>query len=253
MLTAALASAVAGCGAGAGPAGRATPAASSPARSSGSGRPASGVQLSRELPGRASLPPGWVLTGGTGQETDSGPGLTAPPYLPVLPRQSCPSWKGVDAHFLLAGDQASDAQLSVTVGRGKNTSLGSVNLAGYYPGWAARQFALIVSLAGHRCGPFSTRDEITGARVRMRPSVTAVPGLGDQALLIRIVQVNGPLPDGTYYPGDYLLVARVGDYLADVDAPAFPGRSPGTAVRSLMSALAGRLGGLSGGAGPRAG
>ena len=253
MLTAALASAVAGCGAGSGAAGHATAAASSPSRSSGSGRPASGAQLSRVLPGRAGLPPGWVLTGGTGQETDSGAELTAPPYLPVLPRQSCQSWKGVDAHFLLAGDQASDAQLSVTVGRGKNTSLGSINLAGDYPGWAARQFGLIMSLAGHRCRPFSTRDEITGARVQMRPSVTAVSGLGDQALLIRIVQVNGPLPDGTYYPGDYLLVARVGGYLADVHAPAFPGRSPGTAVRSLMSALASRLSGLSGGAGPPAG
>ena len=70
-----------------------------------------------------------------------------------------------------------------------------------------------------------------------------VPGLGDQALLMKIVQVNGPLPDGTYYPGDYLLVARVGDYLADVDAPAFPGGSPGKAVRSVMTALAGRLSG----------
>lgn len=253
MLTAALASAVAGCGAASGTAGHAAPATRGTARSSGSGRPASGVQLSRVLPAGASLPPGWVLTGGTGQETDSGPGLTASPYLPVLPRQSCQSWKGVDAHFLLAGDQASDAQLSVTVGRGKNTSLGTINLAGYYPGWAARQFALIMSLAAHHCGPFSTRDEITGARVQMRPSVTAVSGLGDQALLIRIVQVNGPLPDGTYYPGDYLLVARVGDYLADVDAPAFPGRSPGTAVRGLMSALASRLSGLSGGADLRAG
>ena len=152
----------------------------------------------------------------------------------------------MDAHFLLAGDQASTAQLSVTVGRGQNTSLGSVNLAGYYPGWAARQFALITSFAEHRCGPFSTRDEITGARVAMRPAITAVPGLGDQALLIKIIQVNGALPDGTYYPGDYLLVARVGDYLADVDAPAFPGRSPGQAVRSLMTTLAGRLGRLEG-------
>ena len=130
------------------------------------------------------------------------------------------------------------------MGHGQTTSLGRVNLAGYYPGWAARQFALITSFAEHRCAPFTTRDEITGARVEMRPSVTAVPGLGDQALLIKIIQVNGPLPDGTYYPGDYLLVARVGDYLADVDAPAFPGRSPGKAVRTVMTALAGRLGRL---------
>jgi hypothetical protein len=36
----------------------------------------------------------------------------------------------------------------------------------------------------------------------------------------------------------------VGDYLADVDAPAFPGRSPGKAARSVMTALAGRLGQL---------
>jgi hypothetical protein len=247
VLTAVLAIAAGGCGAGSGTAGHPTPAASGTrsASASGNGRPASGAQLSRMLPGQASLPPGWVLTGGTGQETDSGPALAAPPYLPVLPTQSCPSWKGVDAHFLLSGDQASDARLSVTVGRGKNASLGSINLAGYYPRWAARQFALIVSLAEHRCGRFSTRDEITGARVEMRPSVTAVSGLGDQALLMKIIQANGPLPDGTYYPGDYLLVARVGDYLADVDAPAFPGQSPGQAVRSVMSALAGRLSRLS--------
>ena len=139
--------------------------------------------------------------------------------------------------------QASAAQLSATVGHGKTTSLASINLAGYYPGWAARQFALITSFARHRCMPFTTRDEITGARVEMRPSVAVVPGLGDQALLIKIIQANGPLPDGTYYPGDYLLVARVGDYLADVDAPAFPGRSPARAVRSVVTALAGQLAG----------
>lgn len=250
MLATALVTAASSCGAGSGPVGPSagsTGSAGSPgqartsAPASGSHRPAAGTQLKGLLPAQASLPSGWVLSSGTGQETDTGAALTAPPYLPVLPRQSCNSWKGVDAHFLLAGDQASAAQLSVTVGHGKNTSLGSVNLAGYYPGWAARQFALITSFAEHRCGAFATRDEITGARVELRPAVTAVPGLGDQALLIKIIQVNGPLPDGTYYPGDYLVVARVGDYLADVDAPAFPGRSPGQAVRSVMTALVGRL------------
>ena len=247
MLTAAFVTAVSGCGAGSRPAGPSAGRtgtagqASASAPAGGSSGPATGAQLKGLLPAQASLPPGWVLSSGTGQEIDSGTARTAPPYLPVLPRQSCASWKGVDAHFLLAGDQASTAQLSVTVGHGKTTSLGSVNLAGYYPGWAARQFALITSFARHRCAPFRTRDEITGARVEMRPSVSVVPGLGDQALLIRIIQVNGPLPDGTYYPGDYLLVARVGDYLADVDAPAFPGRSPGKAVRRVMTALAGRL------------
>ncbi len=138
MLTAALVIAAGGCGAGSGPAGpSASPgtagdasraSASGPAR--GSNRPATGAQLKRLLPAEGSLPAGWVLSNGTGQEIDSGTALTAPPYLPVLPRQSCASWKGVDAHFLLAGDQASAAQLSVTVGHGNNTSLGSVNLAG---------------------------------------------------------------------------------------------------------------------------
>ena len=253
MLTAVLVIAAGGCGAGSGPASPSasrtgTPGgagqASASAAAGSSHRPATGAQLKALLPAQASLPAGWMLSNGTGQEIDSGTALTTPPYLPVLPRQSCASWKGVDAHFLLAGDQASAAQLSVTVGHGKTTSLGRVNLAGYYPGWAARQFALITSFAEHRCAPFTTRDEITGARVEMRPSVSAVPGLGDQALLIKIIQVNGPLPDGTYYPGDYLVVARVGDYLADVDAPAFPGRSPGTAVRTVMIALTGRLGRL---------
>jgi hypothetical protein len=250
VLTAVFVIAAGGCGAGSAPSAGSTGSAGSASQASasasarGSNRPATGTQLKGLLPAGASLPAGWALSSSAGQEIDSGTALTAPPYLPVLPRQSCASWKGVDAHFLLAGDQASAAQLSVTVGHGKNTSLGSVNLAGYYPGWAARQFALITSFAEHRCAPFTTRDEITGARVEMKPSVTTVPGLGDQALLIKIIQVNGPLPDGTYYPGDYLLVARVGDYLADVDAPAFPGRSPGKAARSVMTALAGRLGQL---------
>ena len=73
-----------------------------------------------------------------------------------------------------------------------------------------------------------------------------VPGLGGQALLIRILQVNGPLPGGGYYPGDYLLVARVGSYLGDVDAPATPGRSPARAVRSVASELVAALARLAG-------
>lgn len=227
--------AVAGCSAGGG---SGSPAVSrSPSPAPHPGGPATGRDLSRLLPSRAALPPGWSLTGGGGQETDSGPALTGPPYLPALPRLSCARWKGVDAQFLLAGDQASYAQLSVNVGHGARTALGSIGLAGYYPGWAARQFGLIESLAYHRCRPFAARDEITGARVRMKPEVAAVPGLGDQALLISIVQTNGPLPDGSYYPGDYLLVARVGGYLGDVAAPAYPGRSPARGVRTVLARL----------------
>ncbi len=127
------------------------------------------------------------------------------------------------------------------VGHNKNTSLGSINLAGYYPGWAVRQFALISSFAQHHCGPFTKHDEITGALVRMKPTATARSAPGDQALLIKIIQINGPLPDGTYYPGDYLLVFRVGRYIADIDAPAIPGQSEATAVSSLASLLARRL------------
>jgi hypothetical protein len=245
-LGAAVLAAVAGCGAGGGSTGSSPPATgrapSQPARIS---RPATGRELRGLLPGPAALPPGWSLTGG-GQETDSGPALTGPPYLPALPRLSCARWKGVDAQFLLAGDQASYAQLSVTVGHGAGTALGSIGLAGYDPGWAARQFGLIEALAYHRCGPFTERDEITGARVRMKPDVAAVPGLGDQALLIRVLQVNGPLPGGGYYPGQYLLVARVGSYLAEVAAPAFPGRSPARAVHSVLARLVSTLTRLAG-------
>lgn len=241
---AALLAAVVGCGAGRG-SGAAT-GTGSPSASPRASGPATGSQLSRLLPGRAGLPPGWSLTAGGGQETDSGPALTGPPYLPALPRLSCARWKGVDAQFLLAGDQASYAQLSVTVGHGGGTALGSIGLAGYYPGWAARQFGLIESLAYHRCGPFTERDEITGARVRMKPGAAPEDGLGDQALSIRILQVNGPLPGGGYYPGQYLLVARVGSYLGDVAAPAFPGRSPARAVRTVLAALVSTLTRLAG-------
>jgi len=243
-LGAAALAAVAGCSAGGG-SGSAS-VSDSPSPTPRAAGPASGSQLSRLLPARATLPPGWSLTGGGGQETDSGPALTGPPYLPALPKLSCARWKGVDAQFLLAGDQASYAQLSVTVGHGASTALGSVGLAGYYPGWAARQFGLIESLAYHRCGPFSLRDEITGARVRMKPDAAAVAGLGDQALMIRIVQANGPLPDGSYYPGAYLLVTRVGSYIGDVDAPAIPGRSPARAVRTVASQLVAALARLAG-------
>lgn len=243
-LGAAALAAVAGCSAGGGassPTGSNPP---SPARRASG--PATGRELSRLLPGRAALPAGWSLTGGSGQETDSGPALTGPPYLPTLARLSCARWKGIDAPFLLAGDQASYAQLSITVGHGTGTALGSIGLAGYYPGWAARQFAQIESLAGHRCGPFTLRDELTGARVRMKPGVATVPGLGDQALLIRIVQSNGPLPDGSYYPGDYLLVARAGSYLGDVAAPAVPGHSPARAVHAVLARLVTALSQLAG-------
>jgi hypothetical protein len=239
-------STVVGCGVGDGSTGSTAPAASrAPSQPAPAGRPATGSQLRGLLPGPAALPPGWSLTGG-GQETDSGPARTGPPYLPALARLSCARWKGVDAQFLLAGDQASYAQLSVTVGHGAGTALGSIGLAGYYPGWAARQFGLIESLAYHRCGPFTERDELTGARVRMKPGVATVPGLGDQALSIRIVQVNGPLPGGGYYPGQYLLVARVGSYLGDVAAPAFPGRSPARAVRTVLARLVSTLTRLAG-------
>jgi hypothetical protein len=127
VLAAALVTAAGGCGAGSGSAGPsagrtgtvgAAGQASAPAAARSRSRPAAGAQLKGVLPAQASLPPGWVLSNGTGQEIDSGTALTTPPYLPVLPRQSCASWKGVDADFLLAGDQASAAQLSVTVGHG---------------------------------------------------------------------------------------------------------------------------------------
>jgi hypothetical protein len=203
--------------------------------------PDTGAQLSGLFPTKAELPPGWVLNEGNGQEADSGAALYAPPYLATLPRQSCAGWQGVDAQFLLSGDQASHAQITVMVGHGTSTSLGSINLAGYYPGWAARQFSLIDSLAYHRCGPFAKRDEITGARVLMKPAVATVSGVGDQAVAMTILQVNGPLPDGSYYPGDYLLVVRVGSYIADVDAPAFPGTSPAREVAAVMSRLVQRF------------
>lgn len=205
------------------------------------GSPATGSRLSRLFPKPAQLPRGWVLSGGTGQEADSGSALARPPYQPVLPGLSCQVWKGVDPQFLLAGDRASYAHITVMVGRLKNAALGSINLAGYYPGWAVRQFRLITSLAFHRCGPFTKHDEITGALVRMKPAVAEVPGLGDQALSINILQVNGPLPDGTYYPGDYLLVVRVGNYLVDVDAPAVPGRSQARSADQVASQLVRRL------------
>jgi hypothetical protein len=199
--------------------------------------PANGSRLGRLFPTPAQLPRGWALSGGDGQETDSGSALTRPPYQPVLPGLSCQAWKGVDPQFLLSGERASYAHITVMVGHFKNAALGSVNLAGYYPGWAARQFGLIRALAYHRCGTFAKHDEITGALVRMKPAVAVVPGLGDQALSIKILQVNGPLPDGTYYPGDYLLVVRVGNYLVDVDAPAIPGQSQAKAVDQVTSQL----------------
>jgi hypothetical protein len=49
-----------------------------------------------------------------------------------------------------------------------------------------------------------------------------------------------------HYPGQYLLVARVGSYLGDVAAPAFPGRSAGRAVHSAMARLVSTLTRLAG-------
>ena len=240
-----LAIAACACGAGSGPpatgAGPGTPSAAASRVPGAIASPETGSQLKALLPTQAELPRGWALSQGTGQEADSGAALTRSPYFPTLPRMSCAQSKGVDPQFLLSDEQASYAQLTAVIGDSKNTSLGSVNLAGFYPGWAVRQFALISSFARQRCGPFTKHDEITGALVRMKPTVTAVPGPGDQALLIKIVQTNGPLPDGTYYPGDYLLVIRAGNYIADIDAPAIPGQPEAAAVTDLASMLARRL------------
>lgn len=235
--------AAAGCGASSG---QHAPGGATGHPSGASGGPAAaspenGARLSRLFPTRAQLPRDWALSNGNGQETDSGSALTPPPYEPALPQLSCQSEKGVDPQFLLSGDRASYAQITLMIGSHKSVGLGSINMAGYYPGWAARQFGLISSFAYHRCGPFTKHDEITRALVRMKPHVAAVPGVGDQALLIKIQQVNGPLPDGTYYPGDYLLVVRVGSYLVDVDAPAIPGQSPARAVSQVASQLVRRL------------
>lgn len=243
VTAAASAAAAAGCGTGAspaaGPAGRTAAAATSgPARPA---LPAAGAQLVRVLPARAQLPAGWTFPNPSGNETDSGPGLQPPPYLPVLARESCQGMRGADASALLMSDQASYAQLSLAVGRGPLTAGGQIDVDGYYPGYAERQLRLIESLYRRRCGPVRFRDELTRAPVVLKVTLAAVPGPGGQALLVEAVQSNGRLPDGTFYPGETVLIARAGNYLAAVAAPAFPGEPRLRAVRKVMSGLMARL------------
>jgi hypothetical protein len=206
-----------------------------------------GPQLSKLLPSQAGLPRGWTWglgEGSTGAELVSGASLNPPPYLTVLPRESCQQFQGVDTHFLLSDYEAGDAKLTTTLSLGKNTDNGGIDIASYYPGWAVKQFRNIEQFAFDHCKPFRVRDPITRAMARMTTKATTVTGVGNQAILINVEQANGPLPDGTYYPGNYALVARVGNYIANVDAPAFPVTSPARAVSSIMAALVSRLRGI---------
>ncbi len=247
MAAAVLTAAASGCGAdsgrAAGDAASSAPKGGAASAAPKAARPENGVQLGRLLPTQAELPPGWTYNAseGTGEEVDTGSALLGPPYFAVLPRMSCSKAKGVDADFLVIDYQASDAQIEVWTGHGKNQDFANIILASYYPGWAVKEFGLISSFAFHRCGPFEKKDEVTAALVKMKPTVTAVFGLGDQALLMKTVQVNGPLPDGYYYPGDYLLVFRVGNYIAEVDAPEIPGQPEAQAVDAVAALLGRKL------------
>jgi hypothetical protein len=207
-----------------------------------------GPQLATLLPSRSELPSGWTWgPAGTSAEFNSGRTLNAPPYLQILRRGSCRKYEGVDAQYLISDDSAAYATLQTSVAVYKNVGQGAVDVASYKPGWAAKQFSLIKQFASQHCGPFSLHDPITRALVKMAPTIRSVSGVGDEAILFHIRQTNGPLPNvaadpkNSYYPGDYLLVAQVGNYIADADAPAIPQTPEVQQVTSIVTRLVGKL------------
>lgn len=237
VLVLALAGALAGCGTGSGH--QAARHAGTPkAAATPGGQPATGTKLLTLMPTNSELPRGWYDTGAANQPYSSGPAYqqAAPASWASLPHAKCGKEGEVDPVFFMQGFDVSYAVQPLDIHTIEGN--GTIVVAGYHPGWAGRQFALIRAYV-QRCSPVPIhyRDEITNALVTMNLVMHPVSGFGDQAVLVTSEQTNGLLPGHQYYPGDYLIVAQAGDYLIEVDANYMPNFDPAAQVRSIVSRL----------------
>jgi hypothetical protein len=95
--------------------------------------------------------------------------------------------------------------------------IAQIVLAATNPGDAARQLAEVQALAD-RCQAFSAA-KADGVNVAGAVAATAIPGLGDRALDVRVTATG---PDAATYQQPELILVRVGDKLAAI-SDNYPG------------------------------
>ncbi|WP_194892102.1 hypothetical protein [Catenulispora pinisilvae] len=115
--------------------------------------------------------------------------------------------------------------------------IAQIVLAATNPGDAGRQIAEIHALAD-RCQSFSAANA-DGASVAGTVTATAIHGLGDQALDVRVTATG---PDAATYQQPELILVRVGDKLAAIsdDYPDADNSSALKAAQLLTARLTGQ-------------
>ncbi|WP_370382252.1 hypothetical protein [Catenulispora sp. GAS73] len=182
---------------------------------------ATGRELKTLLPASSDLAPGVAVT----DATDSGSDWTTPDGRPA------PALLGADCSALpqLSADEASTdyraayAKETITF---HNTPIAQIVLAGTNPGGAAKQIAEVRALA-ERCKAFNAPAP-DGTAVGGTVTAAAIPGLGDEALDIRIHATG---PDAASYEQPELILVRVGDKIAAV-SDNYPAEDNGSALKA---------------------
>jgi hypothetical protein len=182
---------------------------------------ATGTQLKTLLPTGTDLASGVTIT----DAADSGSNWTTPDALPAprLPGADCAALPAITADEASADYRAAYATETITV---HNTPIAQIVLAATNPGDAAREIADVQALAA-RCQTFSAPNA-NGTPVGGTVTATAVPGLGDEALDVRITATGA---DAANYQQPELVLVRVGDKLAVV-SDNYPSQDHGSALKA---------------------
>ncbi|MEV3927318.1 hypothetical protein [Actinomadura coerulea] len=205
------------------PPGTAPSASSSAPAAGGTGSTPTGTQLKTLMPTAAKLPKGWKL-GGSSTAFDTGAKVKSPGD-PLLPGKDCAqAMTNGGAKTLTSDYEASYAEQGL---KSPNDTASDLIFNGYQPGDAVKQMAEVSALV-KRCASFSTHD-INGKIVRMASTSSAIAGLGEQALDVKVT------PTGAYVASEIILV-RSGDVIMAVDANSQSGPMP--ALRPLAKSLA---------------
>ena len=152
-----------------------------------------GLKLKTLLPTAAQLPSGWKRD--PADESDTGTDLR-PAAAPLLDPKDCnDSLTNSGATGLTSDFAAAYATTALT-----SPNLGSSDLVfnSYAPGDAARQMSEVTDLV-KKCATFTGKAG-DGKSVRTTATLTSVPGLGDEAIDIKVT------PKGPYIASDVVLV-----------------------------------------------
>lgn len=157
------------------------------------------------------LPSGWSAV--PGKEKDSGPATTAPAPS-VVSADNCDPLVAEDLD--LAGGLS---VASATEPLGTDTAGGVVAFYAYKPGDAVKSLAQVRHNVTDECASFTAKPEFVDRDVTVNVSATPVPGLGDEALLIKTA------PPGPYIAHENLLVRR-GDLMLSLSSSNATGSLP---------------------------